>query len=213
MIVTGRSSGKIDAEEQAEAGAAVDHRRLVELAGDRRHEGPEQDDAERGEVGDLDEHEPPQRVEQVDLLQDVDRRHDGRRDDQPGEHGGVDERGHPVAAPLEHEPGHRAEDHEQGHGHDGHDEAVAHRRDEQVVAGRHDLLEVLPHVPRRRPREVEPGRLGAVLDGGQGDEGERDDEHDEHDAERHGVEPVARISLMTSAPACAGTSSTGRRWR
>ena len=46
-MITGRSSGKITRKNRPSAGTAVDHRRLVELAGDRRHERPEQADGER----------------------------------------------------------------------------------------------------------------------------------------------------------------------
>ena len=93
-----------DLEEEPQRPGTIHDCRLVELARDRRDEGAEQKDRERQPVGDLDQDQAVQRLEQVEALQHPDRRHDRRRDDQPGEHEEIHDR-RPARRPaLQDEP-------------------------------------------------------------------------------------------------------------
>ncbi|MGO1285330.1 MAG: hypothetical protein ACTHUU_09450 [Brachybacterium sp.] len=168
----------------------------------RRHEGPEEEHAERDAEGDLDQDQARQRLEQADGLQHPDRRHDRGRDDQAHEHRGIDDAVDPAGAPLEHEAHHRGHDHHPGHAGDREDRAVHHGGDEHVVPRREHLAEVLDQVERGGQGEVQGRRLLPVLHRVDDHQQERNHEHDHEENQRQGadhVDPDAVLHWSTSA--------------
>ncbi|AGZ42138.1 DeoR family transcriptional regulator [Actinoplanes friuliensis DSM 7358] len=142
-----------DAEEEPQRAGAVDDRRLVQLAGDRRDESSEEQYTERHAEGDLDQDQPRHRAEEPEPLQHPDRRDDRGRDDQAGQHQERDE-AVPAALPaLQHEGDHRGQHHHDRHAGHGEDRAVDKGDDQHVVAGLDHVDEVLHELELVRPRE------------------------------------------------------------
>jgi len=85
-------------------------------------------------MGDLDQDQPRERLEQPELPQHPDRRHDRERDDEPAEDQQLDDAARAASPPLQHVGDHRRQhDHDRDAG-DGEDGAVDERCDQHVVA-------------------------------------------------------------------------------
>ena len=146
------------------------------------------------------EDQPGQRPEDPQLLQHPDRRHDGRRDDQPGQHQQVDQ-SVPAALPaLQDERDHRAEDHHDRDAGDGQDRAVDERDDQHVVARLDDLDDVAASGCSTSASEKSSrDDCLPVLDRHEDDEDERDDEDDR----RHDECRAARANRASADRPCS----------
>ena len=179
-----------DAQVQPERRRAIHECGLIELPRDDRHEGHEDEDGKGHRECDLDQDEPRQRLEEPECLEQEDRRHDGRRDDQSGEEERTDERRDPIPPSLDHEGDQRRQDDRDRDRRDRQDQAVAERRDHDAVPLTQHGLDILDDLPVGRPSEIEGRSLGLGLRRGHDDEDERHDEHDEGDRQRDDVDPV-----------------------